>query len=189
MASQLGDLAVTRTDSGTLTVGAGCSFTTPCNVRFGGLVYSITSPSTVSLASGTGNALVYVTGSGRLTVGHNLTLSCSSGCTAQSGITSFPYDSVPLFNWHATNGAWDASGSDVRAFLGSKNVAPGAGLITTELSGVTSIAADPSLIALRTPVPATSTSSCAAGAWAMDANYYYLCVTQNSWKRVSLSSW
>lgn len=189
MASELGDLTVVQTDAATLTIGANCSFTTPCNIRFGGLVYSVTSSSTVSLASGTGNALVYAAGSGRLTVGHNLNLVCSSGCTAQSGITAFPHDSVPLFNWHATNGAWDASGSDVRAFLGSKNVTPGAGLMTTELSGITSVAADPTLIALRTGVPATSSSSCAAGAWAMDATYYYLCVTQNSWRRASLSSW
>lgn len=38
-------------------------------------------------------------------------------------------------------------------------------------------------------VPATSTSAGAAGTIAWDANFIYVCVATNSWKRVGISSW
>lgn len=189
MATQLGDFAVTQTNAVTLTIGANCAFTTPCNVRFGALAYSLTAPVTVSLAGGTGNALIYFASSGTLTVGHNLSLSCSGSCSAQASVTAFPIDAIPLFNWHATNGAWDPSGSDLRAFLSSKDVLPGTGLLATETSGHTIIAADPSIIGMRTTVPASSTAACTPGYWAADTAFYYVCVTQNTWFRASLTTW
>jgi hypothetical protein len=189
MAAQLGDLAVTLTSSSVLTIGPNCAFTTPCNVRFGALTYSLTSPVTATLSSGTGNAYFYIASSGTLTVGHNLVVSCSGSCIASTGISSFPADALPLFLWHATNGTWDSSGSDQRAFLATKDVIPGTGMMTTELSGHTTLGADPSVISLRTSVPSTSGTACTAGAWATDTVYYYLCVSQNSWRRATLSSW
>ena len=189
MVTQLGDLAVTRTGNNTLVLGANCSFTTPCNIRFGYLVYSITSSTTVTLSSGTGNALFYISSAGTITVGHNLTLSCTGTCTAASGVTGFPVDSIPLNNWHATNGTWDATGSDVRAMLATRNITPGLGLLTSDSSGNTMVSADSSLVSLRASVPATSSSSCTAGTWAMDTNYYYMCIGTNTWKRAALSSW
>lgn len=189
MASQLGDLTVTLSSSTVLTIGPNCSFTTPCNVRFGAFIYSFTSPFTATLAGGTGNAYFYISSSGTLTVGHNLAVTCSGACIAPTNVSSFPTDSIPLFLWHATNGAWDAKGSDQRAFLSVKDVIPGPGMMTTESLGHTTIGADPSVIGLRANVPATSASSCTSGAWALDVNYYYLCVTQNTWRRAALSSW
>jgi len=189
MASQLGDLTVTSTSGAVLTIGPNCSVATPCNVRFGAQTYSLTTPVTATISGGTGNAYFYVASSGTLTVGHSMVVSCSGTCTAPPGITSFPTDSVPLFLWHATNGVWDASGSDQRAFLSSKNLLPGTGLMSTELSGQTTLGADPSVISLRASVPATSSTACTAGAWATDTNFYYLCVSQNSWRRAALSSW
>ncbi len=189
LASQLADLAAVRTDNVTLNIGASCSFTTPCNVRFGAVIYSITSGVTVSLAGGAGNALVYISNAGMLTVGHSLTLTCSGLCNAQSGITSFPSDAIPLFSWHATNGTWDPTGSDERAFIGSKDIYVGPGLTATETSGHTTVAADPTLIALYTTPPGASTNACAAGYWSSDANFYYICIAQNTWRRVPISSW
>src|SRR5216684_8797395 len=60
MASQLGDFAVTRTNGSTLTIGANCSASTPCDVRFGNLVYSVISAATATITGGTGAAYVYV---------------------------------------------------------------------------------------------------------------------------------
>lgn len=37
--------------------------------------------------------------------------------------------------------------------------------------------------------PASSNSSCTAGQFADDANYHYVCVANNTWKRAPLSSW
>ncbi len=189
MASQLGDFAVVRTSANTLTIGAACSSSTLCSVRFGSLVYSFGSPATVTISAGSGLALIFVSSSGVLTVGHNVTASCGSGCVAQSGMTAFPQDSIPLFTWSATNGAWDANGgADQRALLSSKNVTAGVGLTSTEISGKTQLSADTSVIGLRTSVPATSTTVCTAGSWATDGSYFYLCTASSVWRRAALAT-
>lgn len=38
------------------------------------------------------------------------------------------------------------------------------------------------------PVPATATSSGAAGQVAADASFFYLCVADNVWRRVAISA-
>jgi len=189
MASQLGDFAVTRTSATTLAIGANCSTTTPCVVRFGALVYSYGSGATATISAGSGLALVYVSSAGVLTVGSNVTASCNSGCTALSGVTAFPADAIPVFTWSATNGTWDASGgADQRAFLSSKSVTAGTGITTTEISGKTQLSADTTVIGLRVAAPATSTTACAAGSWATDGSFFYLCTGTNVWGRAALSS-
>jgi hypothetical protein len=188
MASQLGDFAITRTSASTLTIGTNCSAATPCNVRFGNLVYSVISSATATITGGTGFAYFYVSPQGTLLAGHNLTVNCSSTCVAQSGIASFPPDSVPLFRWSATNGAWDVNaGSDFRAFTSTKVIQPGAGMMSTEINGTTSLGVDPVLISARVAVPATSSSACVAGSYALDSSFYYLCVSSGSWRRVALA--
>jgi len=146
MALQLGDFHVTRTSSTVLTIGANCTVSLPCNVRFGNVTYSFTASATATLSAGTGTAYVYVAQDGALTVGHNVTLTCS-GCTAQSSVTSFPSDSAPLFNWTATSAAWDAAGgTDRRAFLSAKNITAGQGIAATEASGRTTVAIDTAVV-------------------------------------------
>ncbi|MBZ5545088.1 MAG: hypothetical protein LAO07_15635 [Acidobacteriia bacterium] len=142
MASQLGDFLATRTSGTTLVVGSNCSAATPCNVRIGGVVYSITNSATVNLSSGTGMAYIYLDFAGNLTVGHNLALSCSSGCAAASGVTAFPANSIPLFTWSATSNTWDPTGTDRRAFLSTKSLSAGAGIVTIEAGPQTQIAVD-----------------------------------------------
>lgn len=189
MANQLGDFAITRTSASTLTIGINCSASTPCNVRFGSLVYSVTSSASTTITAGTGLAYFYVSSTGALTAGHNLTLNCSPTCVAQSGVNSFPPDSVPLFTWSATNGAWDATGGiDRRAFTSTKVVQPGAGMTSTETSGITILGVDPAFIGARVAVPANSSSACVSGSYAMDTSFYYVCVSSNSWRRVALST-
>jgi hypothetical protein len=189
MASQLGDFAVTRTSATSLSIGANCSVSTPCLARFGSLDYTFASGGSVSVSSGTGMAYIYISSAGTLTIGHNLTVNCAAGCVAQSGITAFPPDSVPLFTWSATNGTWDTTGgADQRAVLSSKSVTASTGLTSTESSGKTVLTVDSTVVSLRTSAPATSSSACAAGVWALDTNYYYICVTANSWRRLPLST-
>ena len=188
MASQLGDFAVTATSATTLSIGAGCSSSTPCMVRFGAQVYSFGSGSTATISAGSGLAIIYVSSAGALTVGNNLTASCS-GCVAQSGVTAFPADSIPLFTWSATNGTWDANGGvDQRAFLSTKSVAAGVGITSTEISGKTQLSADTSVIGLRTAAPGTSSTACIMGSWATDGSFFYLCTNTNVWMRAALSS-
>jgi hypothetical protein len=189
MASQLGDFAVAATSTTTLAIGTGCSASTPCTVRFGALVYSFASGATATISAGSGLAFIYVSSAGALTVGNNVTASCSSGCVTQSGVTAFPIDAIPLFTWSATNGVWNTNGGlDQRAFLSSKSVTAGVGITTTEISGKTQLSADTSVIGLRTAAPGTSSTACTLGSWATDGSYFYLCTATDVWKRAALSS-
>src|SRR5439155_24919602 len=110
MASQLGDLGLVQTSPTVLTAGLNCANATPCNVRLGSTVYSVTNSSTITLSGGTGIVLLYLDAAGLLTAGHNLTLTCSVGCTAVPGVFAFPPGSLPLFAWTATGGLGDVGG-------------------------------------------------------------------------------
>jgi hypothetical protein len=170
-----------------LTIGSICSSSTPCNVRVGSIVYAITNAATASLQGGTGTAYVYLASSGILTVGHNLTLTCTAICSAVPGVTGFPSGSFPIAVWPATSGTWGA-GTDVRAPFGRDLVTTSSGLIGALAQGVLTISADPTVVSLRVAAPSSSSASCTAGTWATDTNYYYLCVAASTWKRAALST-
>jgi hypothetical protein len=170
MAYQLGDLAVARTSSTVLSIAAGCTSSSPCNVRFGYQVYSITNSATATISgSGNGTAYVYVNGSGILMVGHNLTVACSAGCTQQAGITSFPPNVLPVYTWTASNGTWNnPGGTDQRAFLSAKTLAGGQGIVITEAPGQSTLAVDNGVIptylmnSATLNFPSIATGTCAA---------------------------
>jgi hypothetical protein len=144
--SQLTDFAAVRTSATVLTVGANCSSTTPCRARFGNRTHSITHSCTATLSAGTGTAYVYVISDGTLMVGHNVTLT-TSGCVAQSGVTNFPSDSIPLYAWTATSAAWDTTGGlDQRAMLSTKRVVNGTGAVISESVGLTTVSVDPATV-------------------------------------------
>ena len=148
MASQLGDLAVVLTSPTVLTIGANCASTVPCNVRFGYQVYTITNSATATISgSATGAAYIYISGSGTLVVGHNLTVACSTSCTQQPGVTAFPANVIPIYTWTATNGTWNGSGGlDQRSFLSAKALSGGQGIIITETPGQSTLAVDTGVI-------------------------------------------
>lgn len=186
--AQLTDLVAVRSSGSLLTVGAQCSAVAPCNVRFGNTVYTFTAAANVSLTAGTGTAFVYINQDGALTVGHNLSLNCA-GCTAEAA-TAFPENAVPLFRWTATGGIWDSNGgADLRAFLSGRTVLGGSGITISNGNGNATVAVNTAVVGLRTAIPASSTSACTAGAWAADSTYSYLCVTDNTWRRASISTW
>ena len=170
MASQLGDLAVTYFSSTVLSIGAGCTPTTPCAVRFGYQVYSITGAATATLSgTGTGTAFIYANSSGSLIVGHNLTVACA-GCIQQAGVTSFPANVIPICTWTATSGTWDNTGGrDQRSFLSAKALAGGQGIVVTETPAQSILAIDSSIIPTYLTNTATlSFPSVAVGACAPD---------------------
>jgi hypothetical protein len=143
MASQLGDLGLVLTSSTVLTAGLNCSNAAPCNSRLGNTVYSVTNGSTIFLTSGTGTLYLYIDPSGALAAGHNLTLSCAGGCAAVSGVNGFPAGSIPLYTWTATNGTWDTNGgSDRRAFLSTRNLGAGTGVVALDTGTQTVVAVD-----------------------------------------------
>lgn len=170
MAYQLGDFSVARTSSTVLSIGSGCAPTSPCNVRFGYQVFSITNGATATLSgSATGTAFVYVDNSGNIDIGHNLTIACSAGCTQLPGVTSFPANVLPIYIWTATAGGWDITGGrDQRAFLSSKTLVGGQGIVLTEAPGQSTIAVDngviPTYLTNSTTLnfPGIATGTCAA---------------------------
>ena len=188
-AAQLGDFS-TSLASGTLTIGSGCSASTPCNVRIGNTVYTFKSSATVTSSGSTsGLVFIYVDSAGNLTAGSQATLSCS-GCLYVSGITAFPVGSVPLATWTVTGGNLaTGSGVDFRAFLSTKAVTSGQGILVTENSGISTISIDPSVAATFVPTPpTTSASTCSTGQFSVDSNYYYVCSAPNVWKRIAWGS-
>jgi hypothetical protein len=51
--------------------------------------------------------------------------------------------SIPLYTWTATNGNWDANGgTDRRAFLSTRNVTSGAGIVTLDTGSQSIVAVD-----------------------------------------------
>jgi hypothetical protein len=143
MASQLGDLGLVLTSPTVLTAGLNCSNATPCNTRLGNTVYSVTNSSTITLSAGSGTLYLYVDASGALVAGHNLTLTCAGVCGAVSAVTTFPAGSIPLFTWTATNGLWDISGgSDKRAFLSTRSLGSGTGIVALDTGTQTVVAVD-----------------------------------------------
>jgi hypothetical protein len=134
-------------------------------------VFTITNSATATISgNATGTAYIYISGSGTLVVGHNLTVACSTGCTQQTGVTSFPANVIPIFTWTATNGTWNASGGlDQRAFLNSKVLAGGQGIIITETPGQSTLAVDNGVIPTYLTNSATLTfSSISSNACAPD---------------------
>ena len=144
--SSVSNLGVTFTNPTVLTIGAGCSATAPCNVRFGNAVWNIQAPATAAISGGTGTAYIYVDQSGTLNVGHNLTVTCSTGCQAQPGVTGFPANVIPIATWTASNGTWSAQGSDWRASLSTNVLNAGQGIVVVTTGGASTVAVDTTVV-------------------------------------------
>lgn len=182
-------LMVSYVNATQLSIGGNCSSSTPCYVRAGDSTYTYTSNMLATLSSGSGTAYVYITSDGTVVVGNTMTVSCSGGCLAQSGISAFPSESIPLATWAASSGAWSATGQNVAATLSRDIILAGTGLVSSVAGGTFVLSADTSLIGFRAPVPATSSASCATGNWSSDTSFFYICVSTNAWKRVAIASW
>jgi hypothetical protein len=169
MAAQLGDFAVLVTSPATLSIGGNCSPSTPCNVRFGTQVYSITAAAAVAVASGSGTAYIYVDATGKLTAGSTMTITCGGSCVAAPGVTGFPINSMPLYTWTAANALWDSNGGvDLRGWLSSNPVLGGAGIATVVAGGQTTVSVDSAVVPtyltasatlVFPPIPAATCSS------------------------------
>jgi hypothetical protein len=171
MASQLGDFNVVWSSPTTLTIGGNCSPATPCNVRFGTQIYTLNTPAFATAGSGsTGMAYVYVDATGTLTVGSSMTVNCVSGCVTASGITGFPINTIPIYTWTATSGAWDSSGgTDWRGWLSATPVLGGVGIASIATAGHTTISVDSAVVPTYLTASATlDFPSISAGACATD---------------------
>jgi hypothetical protein len=173
MASQLGDFAVVYGNPTTLTIGSKCSLSSPCNVRFGTQIFSITSSATASIASGSGVAFVYVDVTGALDVGSSMTIDCTGACVAAPGISGFPANTIPIYTWTASNGSWDPNGGvDWRGWLSASPVLGGAGIAAITTAGQTTIAVDSAVVPTYLTASATlDFPNIAAGACSADLTF------------------
>jgi hypothetical protein len=145
--AQLTDFIVTPQSGTVLSIGANCSSATPCNVRVGSTIYTFQAGATASISAGTGTAYIYVDRNGVLTVGHNISVTCSQPCIAASGITSFPADVVPLYAWTSGSGQWNPNGGvDQRAVFTSKPVVAGPGIQSSDNGVELTLQVDPALV-------------------------------------------
>ncbi len=102
---------VVRTNPTTLSLGATCTTAAPCYFSFGTTQYSLTTATrTAVISSGSDTAYIYISSAGVLTVGTNTQTVTCTGCTAVTGVTSFPADSIALWTWTSTTGTWDTTG-------------------------------------------------------------------------------
>ena len=132
---------ITRTNPTTLTLGAECAVSTPCNYKFGNTTTQVVTSATAVISAGATTARFYVSPSTGVTVGHNMTIACTN-CTQAPGVSAIPADSIPLYACTATGGAWDVGGcTDLRAVLTTKNIVVGTGLTSVESGGTTTISA------------------------------------------------
>lgn len=129
--ADLVDLQVVKLSDTSLQVGAACSISKPCRVRVGSKLVALTAPIGIAVSgqTSTGTLRIWLDGSG-LVVGHNTAaaIQCTNGCAAQTGISEFPFFSVPLAEIPFTNNVfadWTPS-SDRRAYLQASLLQPGA---------------------------------------------------------------
>jgi hypothetical protein len=174
MAAQLGDFNVVWSSPTTLTIGGNCSTATPCNVRFGTQIYSLTNPALATVAGGNiGTAFVYVDSTGTLTVGSSMTVTCVSVCVAAPGITGFPINTIPICTWTASGSGWDSNGgADRRGWLSSNPLLGGVGIAAVATAGQTTISVDGAVVPTYLTASATlDFPSIAAGACATDLTF------------------
>ncbi len=137
-------LDVIRATATDLSVGSNCSLASPCRVRVGSVVYSFTAAATATVTSGSGTAFIYVAGDGALTVGipaSGMAVTCN-GCTTVAGVTSFPVDSVPIYEWAASAAQWASTGADRRSMLSAgRRFTSGPGIVVSEAGNLVTISA------------------------------------------------
>jgi hypothetical protein len=145
--STLNAVSVTYQSGVSLVIGSTCTVALPCNVRFGSTVYSFTQNATVTVAGGSGSIYIYVASNGIITASSGgVSLTCTSGCATltQDG---FPTNTIPVAIWTANNGVLDQQGGhDERAFLSSKALGSGLGIVVLDSGTQSTVSVDAALI-------------------------------------------
>jgi hypothetical protein len=146
--STLNSLAVSYQTPTTLIVGSTCSSTLPCNARIGSTVFSFASSATVTVQGGSGSIYIFVANNGIVMAASTaVTVACSAGCVALNGLGGFPPNSIPLATWTASNGVLDITGGhDNRAFLSTKSLASGTGILVLDSGTQTTVSVNAALV-------------------------------------------
>ena len=198
MASQLLDFNVNNTSGTVQTLGALCSSTTPCQIRTGTALFTMIAPVTATIGGSGANGTVfwYLAAAQVLTAGHNsaATLTCSAGCSVVTGITSFPPDSVPLWQTTFTANVWDVitpPTMDRRAIFSRDVIAAGSGISSAfdPTTGIQTVSTDPTLTPRYFSGSGAPAIGCTAGRdfYTDKTNLHlYFCDAVNTWKQADV---
>ncbi len=145
--STINSLSVTYQSATSFTIGSTCTLLLPCNVRFGSTVYSFSGSAAVTVQGGSGTVYFYVANNGILTAASaNVTIACSAGCLTL-GLDGYPPSSIPLATWTANGGVVDVAGDhDNRAFLSSKALAAGLGVVVIDSGSQSTVSVDAAVV-------------------------------------------
>jgi hypothetical protein len=196
LASQLGDFSASNTSASTQTLG-GCSTVTPCQIRTGTTLLTVTAPLVLSIGGTvtSGTVYWYLSSSQILTAGHNTaaTLGCAGGCSVVTGITAFPPDSIPLWQTTFTANVWDPINlvtMDKRAVYSRNVIAAGSGIMSASdpSTGIQTLTTDPTQVPRYFTGSGAPTGSCTPGrdlyTDTTGLNLYF-CDTTNTWKQAN----
>jgi hypothetical protein len=167
--STLNAVSVTYQTAVSLVIGSTCTTQLPCNVRFGSTVYNFTQNATVTVLGGSGTIYIYVASNGIITASSgDVSLSCTSGCATLSQ-DGFPFNTIPIATWTANSGVLNiAGGNDERAFLSSKALGSGLGIVALDSGTQSTISVDAALIptyltaSASLSFPAVATGACSS---------------------------
>jgi hypothetical protein len=172
MASQFGDFNIANTSATVQTLGASCSTVTPCQIRTGAVLFTMTAPVTLTLGGTAANGTIfwYLSSLQVLTAGHNsaATLTCSAGCSVATGVTSFPPDSIPLWRTTFVANVLDAISfvaMDKRAIYSRDVIAvgPGVSSIADPSTGIQTLSTDPTQVPRYFTGAGVPSGTCTAG--------------------------
>lgn len=183
MATGLGDLKVLRNSGTQVSVAAGCSSETPCNLRVGDTVYTYTTVGAATAPVGSGTVRVGVDASGSIVAWHNLAGLTCSGMLCVGGTAGWPADVTPLAECPVSGGAFDSAGcQDRRAWLGRDVVMAGTGLQKTG----STLAIGPTVRTFSSGASAPP-AACTVGETYLrtDTNQAYECTSANTFTETS----
>lgn len=123
-------MGVVRDSSTQLTIGGGCSSTTPCNVRINDTTTTYTNDAVLATPTGSGTVWIGLAPNGTRTAWHDITsITTCTNITCSGSATGFPAGSIPLSTCTVTANTFDAGGcTDVRAAYSRAVCAAGTGL-------------------------------------------------------------
>lgn len=182
--TQLIDFAVDSTPA-EIRINRECSLERHCSADLGGTVVSYMDAATIRQAAGTGTIRIGLDRSGSLAAWREPTVTTASCSGLVCGVaTGWPPDTLKLSECSVSSGTFGPC-EDKRAALRAETIQAGPGLLKV---GDT-LQVDPAVIAYRVGVPASSSAACLPGSWAVDANWFYVCVAADTWRRAALGSW
>lgn len=110
-----------------------------------------------------------------------------SGMSGVAVVGAIPANMFVFYTCNISAGVF-ASCADKRGFTGAPPVTGHGGVICTAAGGASDCILDSAQVPKLSAVPGSSAGACSPPQFAADANFYYICVGVNTWRRVAVSA-